>query len=55
MPTIAVSGDVTFHYTDSGPVDQNIDEYTTIIMVHGHSFHSGMVSVLLEWLYLVFM
>ncbi|KAF9474085.1 alpha/beta-hydrolase [Pholiota conissans] len=45
MNTLAVTDVVTFHYTDSGPAEQN--DYTTIVMVHGHSFHSGVFARIL--------
>lgn len=40
MPTITAK-DIVFHYTDSGlPV--NKEDYSTLFVIHGHSFHSGM-------------
>ncbi|KAF8961167.1 Alpha/Beta hydrolase protein [Flammula alnicola] len=45
MPTVGVKQDITFHYTDSGPLQQA--EYTTLVVVHGHSFHEGIFQRLL--------
>ncbi|KAH9475304.1 hypothetical protein JR316_0012415 [Psilocybe cubensis] len=40
MPTATVGNGITFHYTDSGlPVES---DYFTVIIVHGHSFSSGL-------------
>ncbi|KAF9466349.1 Alpha/Beta hydrolase protein [Collybia nuda] len=40
MPTIKVENDVQFFYTDTGlPHTEN---YTTIIFIHGHTFHAGV-------------
>ncbi|KAH9475306.1 hypothetical protein JR316_0012417 [Psilocybe cubensis] len=39
MPTLTLANGITFHYTDSGlPTD---NQYSTLILVHGHSFNSG--------------
>lgn len=39
MPTLTVRKDVEFHYTDSGPIPNT--PYTTVIIIHGHTFHNG--------------
>ena len=39
MPTLSVGNDIVFHYTDSGPVEKT--EYSTLVLVHGLSFHTG--------------
>uniref|UniRef100_A0A8H7XP57 AB hydrolase-1 domain-containing protein n=1 Tax=Psilocybe cubensis TaxID=181762 RepID=A0A8H7XP57_PSICU len=44
MPTITAK-DVVFHYTDSGLPTQ-CEEYSTLFVIHGHSFHSGIFSTL---------
>ncbi|KAF9484142.1 alpha/beta-hydrolase [Pholiota conissans] len=46
MSSVTVSNNITFHYTDSGSVDQS-NEYTTVIMVHGICFHSEVFRRLL--------
>ncbi|KAF8798351.1 alpha/beta-hydrolase [Phlegmacium glaucopus] len=40
MPTLSVGNDIVFHYTDSGPIE-NV-EYSTLVLVHGHTFHTGI-------------
>ena len=40
MPALSVGNDIVFHYTDSGPI-KNI-EYSTLVLVHGFLFHTGM-------------
>ncbi|KAH9475299.1 hypothetical protein JR316_0012410 [Psilocybe cubensis] len=44
MPTITAK-DVVFHYTDSGLPTQ-CEEYSTLFVIHGHSFHSGKSGIL---------
>ncbi|KAG6918723.1 hypothetical protein DXG01_012208 [Tephrocybe rancida] len=40
MPSITVGDDITFNFTDSGrPLGP---EYTTIFLIRGHTFHSGV-------------
>lgn len=41
MPSITVDYErnISFHYTDSGPI--KTAAYSTLVIVHGHSFHSG--------------
>lgn len=39
MPSLSLSTGVQFFYTDSGAVDGG--EYTTVVIIHGYSFHSG--------------
>ncbi|KJA16126.1 hypothetical protein HYPSUDRAFT_219627 [Hypholoma sublateritium FD-334 SS-4] len=39
MQTIEVSDDIVFAYTDSGLPPK--DDYLTVIVLHGHTFHSG--------------
>ena len=41
MPTLSVGNDIVFHYTDSGPIEKT--EYSTLVLVHGHTFHTGML------------
>lgn len=44
MPTVTVPGkDVQFFFHDTG-APLNIDNYTTLVLVHGHTFHGS------EWL-----
>ncbi|KAJ7166068.1 Alpha/Beta hydrolase protein [Mycena filopes] len=38
MPSITLHNGVDFFYTDTGPVG---GDYTTIVIIHGHTFHSG--------------
>ncbi|GLB44327.1 hypothetical protein LshimejAT787_1602570 [Lyophyllum shimeji] len=40
MPALTVGEDISFYYTDSGP--QADSEYTTLVFIHGHTFHSGV-------------
>ena len=35
---LSVGNDI--HYTDSGLIE--IIEYSTLVLVHGHTFHTGM-------------
>jgi hypothetical protein len=45
MPTIAVPGQgVQFFYTDTGPPLDAV-EYPTLILVHGHTYHSGKIKL----------
>ena len=39
MPTLSVGNDIVFHYTDSGPIEKS--EYSTLVLVHGLTFHTG--------------
>ncbi|KAJ7804122.1 hypothetical protein B0H14DRAFT_3883659 [Mycena olivaceomarginata] len=42
MPTVSVPGkEIQFFFTDTG-APGTVDEYTTFILVHGHSYHSGI-------------
>ncbi|KAG6811100.1 hypothetical protein H0H92_008988 [Tricholoma furcatifolium] len=42
MPSVT-AGDITLHFTDSGPPLKEGDSlYMTIIFFHGHTFHSGI-------------
>ncbi|KAJ7337015.1 hypothetical protein DFH08DRAFT_1018225 [Mycena albidolilacea] len=44
MPTVSVPGkDIQFFFSDTGAPGTG-DEYTTFILVHGHSYHSGTSS-----------
>lgn len=36
-----VTDDVEFAYLDSGAPPGKGDDYTTIIIIHGHTYHSG--------------
>lgn len=40
MPNLTVEGNIDFYYTDSGAVPATT--YTTLLILHGHSFHSGI-------------
>jgi hypothetical protein len=40
MPTLSVGNNIVFHYTDSGPIEKS--EYSTLVLVHGLTFHTGM-------------
>ncbi|KAJ7618527.1 hypothetical protein FB45DRAFT_931848 [Roridomyces roridus] len=40
MPTLTLPSGVEFFYTDSGTPD-NASDYTTLLIIHGHTFHSG--------------
>ncbi|KAJ7165654.1 Alpha/Beta hydrolase protein [Mycena crocata] len=40
MPSLALKSGVKFFYTDSGAVTSG-DLYTTIVIIHGHTFHAG--------------
>ncbi|KAL1702174.1 Alpha/Beta hydrolase protein [Schizophyllum commune] len=45
MPTLAATEDVSFFYTDSGaPLSSS---YTTIVLIHGHTWHSAVFDRLL--------
>ncbi|KAJ7239193.1 hypothetical protein B0H12DRAFT_1190045 [Mycena haematopus] len=39
MPSLVLESGVTFGYTDTGAVTGR--EYTTLVIIHGHTFHSG--------------
>ncbi|KAJ7166043.1 hypothetical protein C8R46DRAFT_1275588 [Mycena filopes] len=41
MPSLTLPNGVTFAYTDSGALD---GDYTTFLIIHGHTFHSGAPS-----------
>ncbi|KAJ7276946.1 Alpha/Beta hydrolase protein [Mycena rebaudengoi] len=45
---VEVSKDIKFTLTDSGP-PPNTENYTTLLIVHGHTYHAGMSSVLLDF------
>ncbi|KAF8966233.1 Alpha/Beta hydrolase protein [Flammula alnicola] len=45
MSTLNVGKGISFHYRDSGPVESA--DYTTLVIVHGHTFHSGIFKRLL--------
>ncbi|KAJ7174608.1 Alpha/Beta hydrolase protein [Mycena filopes] len=38
MPSLTLENGVTFAYTDSGALE---GDYTTFLIIHGHTFHSG--------------
>ncbi|KAJ7342600.1 Alpha/Beta hydrolase protein [Mycena albidolilacea] len=40
MPSLTLNNGVVFGYTDSGAVTGGAD-YTTVVIIHGHTFHSG--------------
>ncbi|KAJ6481592.1 hypothetical protein C8R47DRAFT_1073936, partial [Mycena vitilis] len=40
MPSLTLKSGVVFFYTDSGTVPGSND-YKTLVMIHGHTFHSG--------------
>ncbi|KAJ6579633.1 Alpha/Beta hydrolase protein [Mycena vulgaris] len=40
MPSLTLNSGVEFFYTDSGAVATGGD-YTTLVIIHGHTFHSG--------------
>ena len=40
MQTIKVTENIEFAYQDSG-APSNKDDYTTIVFIHGHTYHSG--------------
>ncbi|KAJ7824851.1 Alpha/Beta hydrolase protein [Mycena leptocephala] len=40
MPSLTLESGVVFGYTDSGAVTGGGD-YTTLVIIHGHTFHSG--------------
>jgi hypothetical protein len=46
MPTLSIGNDIVFHYTDSGPIEQA--EYSTLVFVHGLSFHTGILCLSLR-------
>ncbi|KAJ7039386.1 Alpha/Beta hydrolase protein [Mycena alexandri] len=39
MPSLALQNGVVFFYTDTGAVTTG--DYTTVVIIHGHTFHSG--------------
>lgn len=45
MPTLAATKDVSFFYTDSGAPPSAT--YTTIVLIHGHTWHSAVFDRLL--------
>jgi len=45
MPTVSVRDDLQYFYTDSGT--PSASNYKTIIIIHGHTFHSGTFQRLL--------
>ncbi|KAF7331012.1 AB hydrolase-1 domain-containing protein [Mycena venus] len=47
MPTVIVPGKgIRFFFTDTGP-PLNVPNYTTFILVHGHTYHAGVFQRLL--------
>jgi len=40
MPVIAIDSGLQYYYTDSGPPLQRT-KYRTLVLIHGHTFHSG--------------
>ncbi|KAJ7473013.1 Alpha/Beta hydrolase protein [Mycena galericulata] len=47
MPTLFIPGkDIQFFFTDTGP-PSNAADYTTLILVHGHTYHSAVFQRLL--------
>ncbi|KAJ7775699.1 Alpha/Beta hydrolase protein [Mycena maculata] len=40
MPSLTLKSGVEFYYTDSGAVTSG-GNYTTLVIIHGHTFHSG--------------
>ncbi|KAH9475305.1 hypothetical protein JR316_0012416 [Psilocybe cubensis] len=45
MSTLTLANGITYHYTDSGqPIES---QYKTLILIHGHSFNSGIFRKLL--------
>ncbi|KAJ7211582.1 Alpha/Beta hydrolase protein [Mycena pura] len=40
MPSLTLDSGVVFFYTDSGAVASD-EAYTTLVIIHGHTFHSG--------------
>jgi hypothetical protein len=41
MPSLVLENGVVFGYTDSGVVSAGDVDYTTLVIIHGHTFHSG--------------
>ncbi|KAJ7124487.1 hypothetical protein C8R44DRAFT_703962 [Mycena epipterygia] len=41
MPSLTLQSGVKFFYTDSGAISDDSDEYATLVIIHGHTFHSG--------------
>ncbi|KAF7331333.1 AB hydrolase-1 domain-containing protein [Mycena kentingensis (nom. inval.)] len=46
MPSYTLDSGITFTYTDSGAVRSN-KAYTTLVFIHGHTFHAGTFQRLL--------
>ncbi|KAJ6544161.1 hypothetical protein B0H19DRAFT_1267463 [Mycena capillaripes] len=47
MPTVTIpSNGIQFFFTDSGAV-ANVEDYTTYILIHGHTYHGGVFQRLL--------
>ena len=40
MPTLVLKNGVAFGYTDTGALPGG-QEYTTLVIIHGHTYHSG--------------
>ncbi|KAJ7476879.1 Alpha/Beta hydrolase protein [Mycena galericulata] len=40
MPSLTLTSGVNFYYTDSGALTSG-EAYTTLVLIHGHTFHSG--------------
>ncbi|KAJ7740578.1 hypothetical protein B0H16DRAFT_1566845 [Mycena metata] len=43
MPSLTLQNGVVFFYTDTGAVPTG--DYTTVVIIHGHTFHSGTAAM----------
>jgi alpha-beta hydrolase superfamily lysophospholipase len=41
MKYMKVTDDIEFAYHDSGAPPGKADDYTTIVIIHGYTYHSG--------------
>lgn len=47
MPSLSVGNDIVLNYIDSGAIE-NV-EYTTFVIIHGHTFHTGVFKKLIPF------
>ncbi|KAF8197026.1 Alpha/Beta hydrolase protein [Pholiota molesta] len=48
MKHTKITEDIEFAYHDSGAPPGKADDYTTVVIIHGHTYHSGVFELMLD-------